>query len=292
MIRYRLFARYLCSLIAASGIASAQKEGGSSGTDGVVGSGTVSDAARVDDRSRSAAYQNYVSSLRSKVNSERSATSFDSNVKEGDIVDNVAETVRTETVSQSFTDVEVAELVAASVDMANTISGESDGTGDDRGDGRTGDVGNTSPWWPQSTNFACDGTSGTVSPGGQTLIGTHGTDGDLEVPNHTWYIDVTPSSGVDLVYAAGAMAINDSILNLNVMGTLTADSYTFVTVYPGYGRGRFCVVNGMPSGYELVYGESSISLAKSSSLAVPELGTVLPLMAMMGPWFIGRRRQT
>lgn len=267
------------------------KGGGSSGTDGVVSSGTITSGNRGALGTQSEAYKTFVSQLATRVAAERVEVFKDNTAKEGDFVDGVATAIRTQAVTAGFSDTEVGELVALAVDESIDVmvDAQKEG-GDTRGGGRTGDDSSgDSPWWPQSTNFSGDGSSGTIDPSGVGTIGTFGTDGDLEVPNHTWFIDIGGEAGSDLVFSAGAMAINDSVLRLNVLST-SLDSYTFVTVAPGQGRGRFATVTGLPVGFELVYGESSISLVRSSTITVPEVGTVVPLIAMMMPWFFARRR--
>ncbi|MGJ8696684.1 MAG: hypothetical protein ACSHYF_10225 [Verrucomicrobiaceae bacterium] len=187
-----------------------------------------------------------------------------------------------------LTNAERGLLMAAAVDQAEAYFAQEAGS---REAGRTGDdAQGNSPWWPDDGRWEGSGKSGTVSPGGNGTLGVISSDGDMELMDHNWYIDLGGEQGTDLVTTAGAMAINGSIITFNVLSELTEESYTFVTVKPGEGRGRFYEVYGMPAGYELSYGESSISLTKNS-LAVPELGACLPLMAMLLPWGWKRRRR-
>ncbi len=207
----------------------------------------------------------------------------------GDLIDQVATAVRDDLVREEFTSQEQGLLVATAVDKTATAIAREEIP---RDDGRTGDTSTgDSQWWPDDGNWPSTGKSGFINPGGYETIGSYGTDGDLEILDHNWFIELGGEGGTDLVFAAGAMAINGSFITFSQLGELTEDSYTFATVAPGEGRGRFYNVSGLPEGYEIVYGESTISLAKTS-ITVPEVGAVLPLLVMLMPWTFLRKRRS
>lgn len=210
-------------------------------------------------------------------------------------------------------DITLKKVGSGTATIASTISGTGDVTVDDAGDTIRFTANNSYSGTTTVTNgtllidgnqggasgnvnvangarLGGDGTVGgvtTMAAGSQLAPGTNGTVGSLAFVNGldasdaTWLIDLAGISG-DVVDVTGNLNISGSTLNVNG----TSGGPIVIATYSGTLNGTF-VFDNLPAGWTVDYnymGLSQIAL-------VPEPGTVIPMVAMLTPWIMRRRRR-
>lgn len=145
-----------------------------------------------------------------------------------------------------------------------------------------------------SATLGGSGTVGgatTMSLGSQLAAGGVGTTGTLSFVNgldssfSTWLIDVASSSDHDVVDVTGNLDISGATLTVNNPGAHGGP--LVIANYSGTLTGTFDFDN-LPAGWSIDYNYQGLN----QIALIPEPGTIVPLVAILSPWIMRRRRRS
>lgn len=138
---------------------------------------------------------------------------------------------------------------------------------------------------PGSGNIVTIASTGHLAPGNS--IGTLTITGDANLQSGGAFdFELGNTGGGDLLDVANLTLAGD--LNLTqLIGTSASGTYVLAN-YTGTLSGVFASVSGIPSGYQLDYGDGSNS---QITLVVPEPGSIISLLGMGGLTLLRRKRR-